>query len=90
MKKEIWDAVAGIDERFILEAAEVQRQPAGKQSSPESGSEKVHAATRRWSWGKAAIIVFCLALSRCSVMCTMYSPRVVSVLSRNASFSLMI
>ena len=67
MKKEIWDAVAGIDERFILEAAEVQRQPAGKQSSPESGSEKVHAATRRWSWGKAAIIVFCLGLTAAGV-----------------------
>lgn len=67
MKKEIWDAVAGIDERFILEAAEVQRQAAGKQSLPESGNEKVRTTTRRWSWGKAAVIVFCLGLTAAGV-----------------------
>ena len=63
MKKEIWDAVAGIDERFILEAAEVQRQPDRKMNLPESGSKKVRATTRRWFWGKAAVIVFCLGLT---------------------------
>ena len=67
MKKEIWDAVAGIDERFILEAAEVQRQPARKKNLPESGSKKLRATTRRWSWGKAAIIVFCLGLTAAGV-----------------------
>ena len=67
MKKEIWDAIAGIDERFILEAAEVQRQAAGKQCLPESGNEKVRATTRRWSWGKAAVIVFCLGLTAAGV-----------------------
>ena len=67
MKKEIWDAVAGIDERFILEAAEVQRQPDRKMNLPESGSKKLRATTRRWSWGKAAVIVFCLGLTAAGV-----------------------
>ena len=67
MKKEIWDAVAGIDERFILEAAEVQRQSARKQSFSGSGIEKIRATTRRWSWGKAAVIVFCLGLTAAGV-----------------------
>ena len=63
MKKEIWDAVAGIDERYILEAAEVQRQPGTNKSAPESTSEKLRVTTRRWSWGKVAVIILCLGFS---------------------------
>lgn len=63
MKKEIWDAVAGIDERYILEAAEVQRQPGTNKSAPEFKSEKLRVTTRRWSWGKVAVIILCLGFS---------------------------
>lgn len=67
MKQTLWDAVAGIDERYILEAAEVRRQSVRKKEGPETGSEKLRATTRRWSWGRAAVIALCLGLSAAGV-----------------------
>lgn len=67
MKTEIWDAVAGIDERFILEAAEVQRHSAGRACSPKSGSVKIRVTNRHWVWGKAAILILCLGLSAAAI-----------------------
>lgn len=61
MRKELWNAIAGIDERFILEAAEVQEPSVQKPTAPEASGAGMRVSKRPWSWRNAAAIALCLA-----------------------------